>query len=395
MVIIPKIDIGAIKARNFLSFLFTLTIFFPFIPAFITTSDTQPTLTMLALTTILIFFQAPSFYKEYQNQNYSIIVYFFCLILFSIFSIIFNATFSNNYLIITRYISFLQFLAAIVIGYTNSFNYFKKYIENVFVIYFIFTIIYFLTNGAVENILIRSREFGVGLDLASTGRGSRTLSPEPSFFATQMFNLYIIYTLLLLRENKDKLFSNKKMMAILCFSLIASLSGYGFVLLFILIYVFFKRYIFIALGLAVVFNSFIIEILSSYSRLRAIGLIVKILKNNPLIFIKSDKSVLFRFASFYSYIERFFYFPLFGDGFSLNEGGGFISLAASLGIVGLLFISYFFYKILRNVKNANLKALLIFWFFLNFFSGPIGIPALGIILGLIARPNDNVEMNTL
>ncbi len=387
-------DFGSIPVRVVLCFLFTITVFFPFIPAFISNTDTQPTLFLLSFTTVLIFLISPNFYGKYLNQDFSILLYVFSIIIISIISIIINSFIYGQVVIFPRYISFLQFLAALIFGYTNSFEIFKKYAITIFVIYFVFTIIYFLTNGAVENILIRSRFFAEGKDLSSMGRGSRTLSPEPSFFATQMFNLFLIYSLLIAKEGK-LLFANKKVIWILCFCLLCSLSGYGFVIFFILLMTFFPRFVLLTFSFAIFFSSILIDLLADYSRLRGIGLILKVIKNNPMILVKTDLSFATRFASFFSYIDSFKSHFFIGDGFSLLQGGGFISIVASLGLVGLLMILFFFSKIFSNVKSRQLKFLLLFWFFLNFFSGPIGIPALGIILGLIARPNDNVEMNAL
>jgi hypothetical protein len=385
-------DFASIPVRVVLCFLFTLTVFFPFLPAFISSTDTQPTLFMLAITAITLFLISPKFFSTHLNQDFTILVYIFALILISFISILINSIFYDQIVILPRYISFLQFLAALIFGYTNSFYFFKKYANSIFVIYFVFTIIYFLTNGIIENIFIKSRIFSEGQDLASMGRGARTLSPEPSFFAIQMFNLFLIYTLLLEKEGIKKVFNNKKVILIVSFCLLCSLSGYGFAIFFVILAAFFTRYIFILFGFAIIFNSLIIDLLDGFSNLRGIGLILKIIKNNPLILVSTDLSFATRFNSFFAYIDRFKNNFFIGDGFSLLEGGGFISIVASLGLIGFLIILYLLIKIARTIKSGKLKYLLIFWFFLNLFSGPIGIPALGIIFGLIIRPINNNEL---
>lgn len=377
---------GTIPVRVFICFLFTLTVFFPFIPSLISSTDTQPTLFLLAITAVSIFLISPNFYSQFLKEDYSVLVYIFLLIFFSIFSITLNSLFFGQFVIIPRYISFLQFLAALIFGYTNSFEFFKKYANKIFTIYFVFTLIYFFTNGAVENLLIRSRVFAEGQDLASMGRGSRTLSPEPSFFATQMFNLYLIYLLLLEKQGEISIFRNKRVLFIVCFCLLSSLSGYGFVIFFVILSAFFTQYFLIAFATAIIFNSLIFDLLSDYSYLRGIGLLLKVIKNNPAILLTTDASFATRFLSFFAYIDRFLNNLFLGDGFSLLQGGGFISIVASLGIVGASSLIYFFIRVFSSINNRKLKFLLVFWFFLNLFSGPIGIPAIGIILGLIIRP---------
>ncbi len=388
-------DFGDIPVRVVLCFLFTLTVFFPFLPALISSADTQPTLFMLAITAILLFLISPNFFGSHLNQDFTILVYVFALILISFISILINSIFYDQIIILPRYISFLQFLAALIFGYTNSFYFFKKYANSIFVIYFIFTIIYFVTNGLIENTLIKSRFFSEGKDLASMGRGARTLSPEPSFFAIQMFNLLLIYTLLLEKEGIKKVFNNKLVIFIVSFCLLCSLSGYGFAIFFIILAAFFTRYIIVLFGFAIFFNSLIIDLLDGFSNLRGIGLILKVIKNNPLILATTDRSFATRFNSFFAYIDRFTNNLFIGDGFSLFQGGGFISIVASLGLVGFFIILFLLFKIFSTIKSGKLKYLLIFWFFLNLFSGPIGIPALGIIFGLIIRPINNNEISNV
>jgi hypothetical protein len=388
-------DFGDIPVRVVLCFLFTLTAFFPFLPALISSADTQPTLFMLAITAILLFLISPNFFGSHLKQDFTIIVYVFALLLISFISILLNWFLYGQIVILPRYISFLQFLAALIFGYTNSFYFFKKYANSIFVIYFIFTIIYFLTNGLIENTLIKSRFFSEGKDLASMGRGARTLSPEPSFFAIQMFNLLLIYTLLLEKEGIKKVFNNKKVIFIVSFCLLCSLSGYGFAIFFIILAAFFTRYIIVLFGLAILFNSLIIDLLDGFSNLRGIGLILKVIKYNPLILASTDLSFATRFNSFFAYIDRFKNNLFIGDGFSLFQGGGFISIVASLGLVGFFLILFLLFKIFSTIKSGKLKYLLIFWFFLNLFSGPIGIPAIGIIFGLIIRPINNNEISNL
>jgi hypothetical protein len=388
-------DFNSIPVRVVICFLFTLTVFFPFLPAFISSTDTQPTLFMLAITAIVLFLISPNFFSAHLNEDFTILVYVFALIVISFLSILFNSFFYNQVVILPRYISFLQFLAALIFGYTNSFYFFKKYANSIFVIYFVFTIIYFLTNGIVENSFIKSRIFGEGQDLASMGRGARTLSPEPSFFAIQMFNLFLIYTLLIEKESIKKVFNNKKVLFIVSFCLLCSLSGYGFAIFFVILAAFFTRYIFILLGFAIVFNSLIIDLLDGFSNLRGIGLVLKIIKNNPLVLASTDLSFATRFNSFFAYIDRFKSNFFIGDGFSLLEGGGFISIVASLGLIGLLILLNLIIKIFTTIKSGKLKYFLIFWFFLNLFSGPIGIPAIGIIFGLIIRPSNQNELRHL
>ena len=80
-------ELSSVPIRVFLSYLFTLTVFFPFLPALISNTDTQPTLFLLAITAILLFLISPNFFWEHLNQDFSILVYVFALIIISIITI--------------------------------------------------------------------------------------------------------------------------------------------------------------------------------------------------------------------------------------------------------------------------------------------------------------------
>jgi len=265
----------------------------------------------------------------------------------------------------------------------------ERKFKNVLAVYILFTFIFFLGHGMVENILIPSRSASFS-NLSNMGRGASTLSPEPAFFALHVFNLYIIFNLIFGQTVKPR--KQFFVFIAVCFCLMTSLSGYGVLILFAIILV---RYLWPSLiSLAILFalSGFIIDFLSEYQQFRAIGLLVKVISSDPSILLSSDASIASRLGSFTAYLQSIKDNILIGDGFTLLQGGGFISLVSAMGVLAFLFLFLLFVYIL-NYKGMPLRfrLLLFLWFFLNFFSGPIGIPTLGFIAGLIIRHRFNYE----
>ncbi|HYK75084.1 MAG TPA: hypothetical protein VEV44_18465, partial [Pseudoneobacillus sp.] len=254
----------------------------------------------------------------------------------------------------------------------------------VFWVFSIFSVIFFLSHGLVERILIPARNDSFEM-LVNSGRGARTLSPEPSFFALHVFNLYIIFYLLATKESILKYGNIIFLLASFC--LMISLSGYGFV---IFLLIFFMRYTKISLTMAfllILSSGVLISYLDSLQNFRGIRLLTTVLVENPMVLL-NDASFLSRFGSFIAYLQNIKENYIIGDGFTLLQGGGFISIVSSLGIIAALFLIYILFEIFTLKKSGfKIKIILIFWFLINLFSGPIGIPTLGVIIGLILRKN--------
>jgi len=169
------------------------------------------------------------------------------------------------------------------------------------------------------------------------------------------------------------------------FCLIISLSGYGVVIAVLLLFLRYTKIAIVTLGTLAALSGVILEYFSSLAQFRGLSLLLKIVSSNPAVLLQADRSFSSRFASFFSYLNTIKQNLIWGDGFTVNQGGGYISIISSIGIIGLLFFIYFLIKVFRKRISGKLKFLIFFWFLINLFSGPIGIPTLGFIIGLILR----------
>ncbi len=363
------------------------TILFPFIPSIIPSTDTQPTFFLLFLLSIFYVLIYPKFLHNYYNLSYNKIYLIFSLLGLILFSVLIARLHIDKPTLYTRIISFLQFAAAIFFTY-NTKNFLRaKDIKTTVLIFAVFSIVFFLSHGLVERILIPGRTDSFEL-LQKTGRGARTLSPEPSFFALHMLNLYLIYCLVVGSEFKKK--SDALVFWTVCFCLLISLSGYGFVIFLILLFMRYTKLSMIFLILLVISSTYIAQYLESFQSFRGFKLLAKLLADDPSILLK-DKSFSGRLGSFVTYMGNIKDNFIAGDGFTLFQGGGFISIVSSLGIMAVIFFIFFIYRLLAKRISGKLKALLVFWFLINLFSGPIGIAPLGVIIGLILRDDINSQ----
>jgi hypothetical protein len=360
------------------------TIYFPFIPGIIPNTDTQPFFLFLNL--ILISHISLNIYlqKKYLVEKNKYLPEFLLIFLISIILILTNSFFIEKNIFWTRYMSFLQLLTAILFGTFSLFFIDLKSHKNIIVLYAILTIFYFITNGFLENILIPSRTDTFEA-LKSTGRGARTLSPEPSFFALHIFNLFLIYKIIFNGNLKYEII----IFALTIFCLLFSLSGYGFILVLILLINKYPKIIFTILITITLFLNFFLTKIEPLQNFRAISLTLDVLKKDPLIVLKSDRSISSRLISFDKYIESIKDHFIFGDTFTLFQGGGFISLISAFGILAMIFFFFILIRILFS--KLQITFLLFFWFLINFISGPTGIPTLGFIIGLILR-NKNINL---
>jgi hypothetical protein len=366
------------------------TVFFPFIPAIIWGTDTQPNFSIVVL--VMVLFMRKQIDFRLKQKHYFVLVPMFVAFIASLFN-----RFIGEYEIYwNRIFSFCQFFLALFIGISYDFNLKKDTVNKIYILYFIFTIIFLLTNGAVENLVLGryiERE-----DLLFSGRGARTLSSEPTFFAISLINIFIIDRILKSKDSDD-IKEKWQYWVLFAVCLVASYSGYGALLLLIIVAISVptKYYPFAFLLAVVIFvynPSDIIE-----SNIRFFYIINSFLASDwnfqtidDLILV--DASIGIRFWSFKSYLDTFINNPLLGDAFSLKQGGGFVSLPASLGVVGLVFVLYIFKIILLMPYKKGLKILLILWYVINFISGPIGIPANGLIIGLIIKYYEDKRSNS-
>jgi hypothetical protein len=300
--------------------------------------------------------------------------------------------------LLTRLIAFVQFCAAATWAYASKLEIDEKLLIRALIVYAAFTVVYFATNGVVEDTLIRSRIDSSG-DLLSAGRGARTLSPEPSFFALQVFNIFVLSRVLRLEETMDRRRSFL-FFALLVFCLAASFSAYGALLILALLFSFYPKWF--AVAALIVLSSFSVfySYLPNWDSIRAIKVILALIESRGQIaqLMVLDQSFGVRIGSFLAYTDSFGRHPLTGDGFSVLQGGGFVSVIAAFGILALPFFALVLYRILGGKYRLSTKVVLLAWFVMNFVSGPVGIPILGVITGTLlakhrrtAAPDDGTE----
>ncbi len=372
------------KSDVSLKWLFLLTLLFPFIPSIIPSTDTQPTFLLVFMLAVVYVMVNPSKQPLFFKWNNKLVIFFLGLIVYTVFVVQIARIWLSDPVAFTRVISFIQFLLALFFGLTIANPPSKALLQKIFLIYFIFTFVYFLSGGLIEAILIRSRG-DVSAVLAGSGRGARTLSPEPSYFALHLLNLLIMFYVLYGWDIKNR--KDLKVMLMAGFCLLASFSGFGLVILAFLFFLRFYKISLLGLVLLVLFSGFFVDILQSFSGIRALKL-ARLLLANPEYLLTVDASIVNRLASFLAYFQRISDYFVFGDGFTLKKMGGFISIVTALGFIALSFFIWFLLEvlILKRAK-AELKGLIYFWFAINLLSGSIGIPTFGFIIGLIFRNN--------
>ncbi len=359
--------------------LFSFIVVFPFIPSLIPSSDTQPLLTFVFILYMIIGCHfVDSKLKIVLNRNIYFFLFFIVIVLINF---ILNIYFFSNVPVYSRYFAFIQFLIAVFLGLFIKVKINPKWFTYVLICYSFFTVIYFLTNGFLENQLILSRDTESS-DLFNIGRGARTLAPEPSFFALHLFNLFVINSILKpVVSNRIKIL-NFSLLAVL---LLSSLSGYGILILFVIFLVQYPQKVFLFFFIILMLFPIFFEKLQQFENFRSAQLLIKIFTENPLSLVSSDASIASRFLSFTNYIESIQDNLLLGDNFSVLEGGGLIGLISGLGLIGIIYSIILFIKVFNYILFPKLFIILFFWVFLNFVSGPFGVPAFGIVIGLILR----------
>jgi len=226
-------------------------------------------------------------------------------------------------------------------------------------------------------LLIRSRSAEASNLLRSTGRGVRTLSPEPAILAIHLFSMYLLNSIYF---NTIKI--SNKVLLLLLFPLIATLSGYGFFIALVILILNFPLFFFLTTSFVfVILGQFIMNFQLSGTR---ILFILDGIRKNGLDFLMMDRSFKSRYNSFMEYVESFEKNFPFGDAFSIFSGGGFISIISGLGIIGLFFFIILILLLIFSKYNIKVKLLFTFWFLIYLLSGSFGVPLVGIIIGFFS-----------
>lgn len=280
-----------------------------------------------------------------------------------------------------RIVSFAMFLIALAAGLLNQQIFTAWRITTALKLYVFFTLLFFATRGALEGLLIQSRGEEALSGLLLTGRGASTLSPEPSFFAFQIFTLFLAARLTVWDQldRRGRHFVQLTTIGLL----LASFAGYGVLYAAVVIFLAGWRYmlpavVFGGLGLVALVNVLDIDSLRFVRLFTSLAL--SLADDN---FKVTDVSTLGRLNSFLDYLQAFLANPMFGDGFRLYGGGGLVSLMGALGLYGLTMVVLIVAAILLLRAGVKLKIALLFWFALQFISGPIGLPLLGVMAGLV------------
>jgi hypothetical protein len=282
----------------------------------------------------------------------------------------------------------LQFFAAFI--WAHEFNVkviSEKFLFASVIIYSLFTIIFFASGGAVESFLV-SRDVK-GEVLLNVGRGARTLSNEPAYFALSIFNIFIYRCLVYSRFRQFKFRDNVfNLLVLLC--LFFTYSGFGFAIMVVLMFSLYTWYV-IAIGsfFGMIYFEEIVKFVNE-SSIRSLTLLKEVLDGNTTSLFDEKsiqgQSLSERFGSFHYYIKNFKKSPIIGTGFyELNRNGGLVSYITEVGFSFILILVFTVVRVLTSNLGFKLLVVVLFWISIRMLSGSVAIPGVGIILGLLFR----------
>ena len=196
---------------------------FPFVVPLVPSTDTQPTFALFAL-----FFAAAvsvrSFSQQVTLRKADLLLagaIFGGGIVWLGVSLLVNGFANSN---INRLVAFAMMLIAIMVGIINPRVATGRRVSNALKAYTLFTAIFFITHGRLESFIIKTRGDEIS-QLLLSGRGASTLSPEPSFFAFQIFTLFLIIRFTIWPRIGRR--SHHALQLTSIGLLVSSLSGYG------------------------------------------------------------------------------------------------------------------------------------------------------------------------
>lgn len=354
---------------------------FPFIIPLVPSTDTQPTFSLFA-----IFFAAAA---AIQCINRRVMLRRDELLLAGTVvgggiiwlcaSLLISDSAESN---INRVIAFVMLLIAIAAGVLNHRIFTEQRLLLAFAVYIFFTLVFFITGGMVESFLIKARGDEIS-QLLLLGRGASTLSPEPSFFAFQIFTLFLGTRLTVWSRVSRR---SRHLIQLISIGLLTlSFSGFGILYAAMVILLSGRRYV---LAFSIFGTAAFLFLLGSYKidSLRFVNLILLATSaiSTGALDLK-DLSILGRLSSFQDYIAAFQQNPFFGDAFEYYGGGGLVSVLAALGVFGILLTVLAASSILNLRKPWPLKFALLVWLTFQFISGPVGLPLVGLTIGIILR----------
>lgn len=356
---------------------------FPFVIPLVPSTDTQPTFTVLVAAFVILAAVA-SFDRQVPIRKTDVVLAAWIVaggLVWLSLSFVANGFAVGN---VNRVVSFIMMLIAVATGLINRHIFTADRILLALKVYLLFTAIFFMTSGAIEGVLIRARGEDALSQLTSTGRGASTLSPEPSFFAFQIFTLFLAARLTVWTQLPHRARHMVQLMTIAL--LLASLGGYGILYAAAVIFLSGWRYM---LGATVAGGIGAIILLGNFSidSLRFIQLATTLLADatsgDGRGIGVTDISTLGRLNSFIDYLRAFNAHLFFGDAFATYGGSGLVSLLAGVGLFGVVLNLTFLVAILVLRTGVKVKLALLLWFILQFISGPIGLPMVGLLIGLV------------
>jgi len=264
-------------------------------------------------------------------------------------------------------ISMAQFAVAISWGWTYRKNpNHSALIIYVVTFYLFFTIVHLLSGGIVEAWLMASRDTYFNV---ASGRGASTLSPEQSFFALQIFYVYIFSRLVSIELGAVTF-------AVILFLLVISGSFYGLVATSALVYDRWKFKGAVVAGGAVAIAAMQLDV-----RLASL-LKLAVSSTSVIEFISSDVSASRRFAVFISNLSSEGVLFPFGVGFGSNAISGLSGLFPVFGILGIVGLTFCCVIVAMFSSHRLLFGV---WFLFVFVSGSVTLPFVGILLAMFFR----------
>jgi len=167
----------------------------------------------------------------------------------------------------------------------------------------------------------------------------------------------------------------------------SSFSGYGVAILGIIIICEFPSLLIIAFIGVLFFINDILYYLDNTSN-RALNILNLVIsgKGGELLDFSRGYGLSFgvRFNALIHNWNRFIEYKILGGGFtSTNVGGGLVSFLAEIGLTFFILLTSVLIKIFFGNFGVRFKMVLIFWFSIRFMSDSMGIPGVGLILGMI------------
>lgn len=350
-----------------------IAIAFPFVLQLVPGFDTQPTFVLLAL---FAFVCIPAIRAQMLTElaRIPLQVIAVLLLVFGLFVSILAS--EEIFFSMRRVTSFALFLFALMYGLARPNIITQTRLRYTLFVYAAFTLVFFVTQGAIEAALISSRGDAIGTYVA-VGRGASTLSPEPSFFAIQIASLFLLYFLSQPPSERESYHTPLVIGGVAL--LLSTLSGYG-ALYVILLGLTLDRRLTVVIGMLALA---IIILFSEVLDVRIIRLI-NLAREEGLLGMLVDASIAARLESFFDYLNMFAD-EWMGNGFQRFAGGGLVSVLAGLGIFSIPMFILLLTGLLRLGERLPVMGLAAGWVTLTVISNPVGVPLVGILVGQIMR----------